>query len=305
MSGVPGKGWELALIVLLLCSAIPMRAFAQAAQPQGNDFRVWAAIAESNNRSDLETFLRIYPDSPLAPIARARLERTAGARPAAAARAEGPRRYRYRNSSRPLEAAGVPISGDRMHVRLDAPVTDDPAVIPIDDERFMALCADEDGCKVTLSLVGWINDGEAYPLPSPTGSCRLFIRVVDAKRYWHLDWSCSRWYVLWSTGEKGGRVWKAQDPGFFSPYGSLTYGIDGVDGVKSDGDDRGHILSVGGCSLSETPPMKGSKTGQLLPDNSPGFYLIAATAAWLGDSYPAAGWPTRAPGRACELLVED
>jgi hypothetical protein len=46
-----------------------------AAAPTSDDLVVWSAIADSQNPSDFEIFLDAYPQSPLAPFARQRLER--------------------------------------------------------------------------------------------------------------------------------------------------------------------------------------------------------------------------------------
>jgi hypothetical protein len=217
------------------------------------------------------------------------------------------RLYRFRNSTLPAESFGVPAWRNGIHVRLDAPTGARPRSLPIDDDKLMAMCAKETGCWVTLGLIGWSERGHTIKTLTSNGSCRLFIRVVDGLRHWAVDRWCTLWLATWPSDSKDNPAWNAEKPGFFAPYFSNTYGVDGRDSVVHPADDRGHVLVMANaCSLAESPPDPASRDGSLLPDTATGFYLIAATPAWMGtDRYPAAGWPVTQAGRACELIIED
>lgn len=293
-------------ILIWLCVVIPCQlAVAQGPARQTDDAFVWAAIRDSTNRTDFETFLRLHPKSPLAPLAAARIEQLSNTQTTSNVRADGPRRYLYRNSNKPVDPRGSPVSGDRMHVRLEFPTTAVPSFIELDDERFLAMCADEDGCKLTVSFIGWVDGGRVLPTPTTTGSCRLFIRVLQGRRHWQLDRGCTKWFAGWSySNEKNEPVWRSQKPEFFAPYHSLTYGIDGVDTVQSLEDDRGWVVFVSGCGVAESPPLMTSTNGAVVQDSGPGFFFIAGTKGWAGRSWPE-NWASGASGRACELLVED
>lgn len=305
--------WGVALLVATLCVATAGTgsANAQTAQVRSDDFRVWAAIAGSDEPSDFETFLRIYPNSLLAPLAGSRLatlrqRALSGGGPGPAPRADGGRLYRYRNSSRPIEATGVPAAVNRMHIRLEAPTGNAPTSLPIDDERLTALCADENGCLLTLGIVGWTERGLSPEVPlTPTG-CRFFLRIKDGKRHWQVQTSCFQWYAVMDGDEKGNPKWNEKNPGRYVPFWSGYSGIDGADSVDKPGDDRFFVLYLGGCIIAESPPDPESKgRSGLLPDTLPGFYLIAGTESWGGSTYPSKEWPPKGAGRACELLVED
>lgn len=305
--------WRGVLVVFLsgLALASPETGYGQAAAQRTDDFRVWAAIAGSDESSDFETFLRVYPNSLLAPLARGRLsairQRSAGDTAArATSRGETGRLYRYRNSSVPMEESGVPIVANRLHIRLDAPTGSTPVSVPVDDEKLMAMCGDENGCSVSLGLVGWVDRGLAVEAPLVNSACRFFVRLKDGQRHWHVQSSCFQWYALHGADEKGNLKWNEKAPGWYVPYWSGISGIDGLDKLPNNMNDRSHVLYTGSCVLSESPPDPESKgSSNLLPDTRPGFYLTAGTPQWGGGNYPAAAWPHASAGRACELTIED
>lgn len=304
------KCWREGMLAVLFVSALagPEPAAGQAATPRTDDFRVWAAISGSDESSDFETFLRVYPHSLLAPLAKSRLSAIQQrGLSASQARVEGGRLFRYRNSSVPTEETGVPLQGGRMHVRLDAPTRENAASVPIDDAKLMAMCADENGCAVSLGIVGWRYNDIAFEAPWVNASCRLHIRERDGQRHWILQSSCYQLYAVHGEDDKGRLKWNEKSPGSFVPYWSGFAGIDGTDKLPNGNGDRRFVLYTGSCVFAEAPHDPESK-GQsgLLPDTRPGFYLIAGTPAWGGENYPAGNlWPQSAAGRACELVIED
>ncbi len=223
--------------------------------------------------------------------------------------------FLYDNVSDADPAEGLPKQLDRMHLRLDAPTGEAmPATLPIDDERLMALCGDDDGCDVTLGAVGWVERARTRKTPRMSMPCRIFIRDVDGERHWGVASACVQWHGTWgATGWDG----DSGDPGFYTPYFSNLIGVDGVDdidGVLTDGpDDRGYVLNhERACFFAETTPAT-SAEGEWNADNDQGFYLVASGAAWddgnnaNGMYYPTpnALWPPAASGRSCEMTVED
>ncbi len=202
---------------------------------------------------------------------------------------------------------------DRMVVRLAAPTSGAPASLALSDPIINDLCLDDDGCTVTLGATGWVDPstGRTMEAARMGPRCPVSMTLIGGKRHWTVGTSCIQWHATWGADGSGSPVWTGAsgNPGFYAPYYSNAYGIDGVDDTVAGGavDDRGHLLNFErACYFSETVPQTGGAPGALQADDTDGFYLIASTPAWGSDNYPPTDqWPPATSGRACVLIIED
>lgn len=221
----------------------------------------------------------------------------------------GAQLYVYDNATVPA-ISERPV--ERMVVRLNAPVAaaaggpyDDPTALPVDDAPFWALCADADGCTLTLGTTGWVVGGRTMRAPYTGGPCRFFLTTHDGQRHWAVDESCTVFHALKdvSTGCPNGEC--PTLPGFYARYFSARFGIDG-DAPTAASDTSHLVLNFERtCALAESAP-DATTPGGYQPDDASGFFLIASSPSWGPSDYPPlASWPPASNGRACVLIVDD
>lgn len=203
--------------------------------------------------------------------------------------------YRYDDSTTP--ATGEPV-GDRMWVRVKGSDDGSPRSLPIDHERFSALCGDGDGCSVTLGAerlrVDHDLDPETQMLVLPAlgngGACKLFFEPESGA--WTIENSCyQRRQRLERTGTD-----TYEDDGAFRPYApAVSLGFDN-DGARSP------VIAFSlACYFADAPPSD-TEPGYA-PDDADGFHLILAGADWA--DYPTDIFPTSDAERSCVLIIED
>jgi len=196
-----------------------------------------------------------------------------------------------------------PLSGNRMRIESQAHSGNSFTVVAVDDTKLMDLCADSDGCAMTLGMTNVV-DVAGYVQPIVWGpTCRIAMspRDLGNKSTWSVGTACYSSYN--SSGSVSAPVWKQ------------TYV---TDGYAIDNQVDGAFLLVasfnGACYFSDAQPDAASVAQTFLPDNDKGFFFFAAPPAFtstLGASnpYPAAlwAWPgdASASGRKCILMIED
>ncbi|OGQ91274.1 MAG: hypothetical protein A2289_14005 [Deltaproteobacteria bacterium RIFOXYA12_FULL_58_15] len=208
--------------------------------------------------------------------------------------------YYYNNSATPTE---LDVNSDRMVVRVNAGTT--VQSLAVDNARLLSLCADPDGCAISLAVVNWSFAGELIAAPWDGMPCRFFIEEdggVSGSNAWAVSAACGNWYAIWKDANMDGvpDAWSTP-PGFFAPYRSGFFSNDGYSG------DSWEVLNNNfACFFSESAPT--GATGGFASDTAKGFYVVAAGPDWL-DSWAAndldTNWPTTQDGRACVLVVED
>lgn len=188
-------------------------------------------------------------------------------------------------------------------------LADGPNSLAINEAKLEELCADRNGCSITLGATRFRDNREpSYVIDAPIngGECRFYLDT--ARHSWTLSQECVAVYGLYrsnqaNTAYEFDRAYQRYE------YGN-TYGLDGSGNanaydclardannvpVPQSGDADGVPLIVasfkGGCYLTEAPPdtSKPAGSGCFTPDNGVGFYLIASHPSWdYTGAYPKA-----------------
>ncbi len=197
------------------------------------------------------------------------------------------------------------FTGDRMVVKLNAS-TSAVQSLAIDNTQLHALCADDDGCQVSLATIGWHFAGQpalVIAAPYVNSSCRFFIKPgagPSGSDAWAVSASCAEWYGVFRDTNADGipDTLSANNTQAYIPYYSGAFGNDG------SADESLAVLHNRACYLTESAPT--GSASELVNDTAKGFYLVAshptwAGSYWVGDAY----WPSSGTGRSCSLIVED
>jgi hypothetical protein len=189
--------------------------------------------------------------------------------------------------------------------------------VAIDNTRLLAMCADADGCKVSLATVGWRYQGDSgmnIQAPWEHMSCRMYVVPgvgPGGSDAWSVSEGCGQWYATWPDNA-GTPTW-GTPPGFFAPYRTGFFGYDGYDGASA-GADRWPVLHDKACYFAESAPNTAAVQATFVADNAKGFSLIASHPSWAGTDWvgydPNSAsdlglWPASATDRACVLVIED
>ncbi|MBI5507756.1 MAG: hypothetical protein HY903_03270 [Deltaproteobacteria bacterium] len=209
-------------------------------------------------------------------------------------------------ASTPTSTATI---GNRMQVIVTASTT---AVVSklVNDTMFTALCGDEDGCTLRLGTTMWQNV-DALQVSAP---CHLSLHVnAGAEHWWAVSDGCFQWYGVWADTLPAGPPpgdgvpdW-TNPPGFYAPYRSGAWGVDGdITGIDYDpgaATNAWVVIHNFACYLAESAAT--GSAARLAADNNPGFYLVASHPTWAGSYYPTTKWDSTASGRQCVLIVDD
>ncbi len=228
--------------------------------------------------------------------------------PAASAGA-GASLYIYNNSN---SLTDTKTTGDKMVVIVDAK-NDKVNSVSIDDSRLQSLCADEDGCSVSVAVTSWYDLGYSSLLKAPVSgrACRFFLNSTD--RQWTVSPGCRKEanpinIVLLGTHNVAaapGTVDYGDDHAWINPLpGDYNSGEFGTDGNGSTDGDWTVLGFRRVCFFSESAPDPASTNGGFYSDQGDiGFHFFASYSSWDG-SFPSANWDT-ASGRSCILTIED
>ena len=102
-------------------------------------------------------------------------------------------RYIYDNGS----LSTSKLAGGKMIVRVNGSRNRGPVSVPIDMERFTAMCGDDDGCLITLGATRFRNENNKdYILDAPLqgAQCRFF---YTRTKHWSLSQGCVAIYGLY------------------------------------------------------------------------------------------------------------
>jgi hypothetical protein len=198
-----------------------------------------------------------------------------------------------------------------MLIRLQGNTDGSARSLPIDHDRFKALCGDGDGCSLTLGTerlrvyLDADNDPDTAPsefaldAPYNGGPCKFFFHSPSGS--WSLESSC----VVWRGELEVEPDLLTSDAGAFKPYApSNAFGFDNSDfggRDRLDGSPLPVLAYAYACYLSESPA--NLEMPGFLSDNDDGFHLIMAGVDW--KDYPTDRFPASDPERACILIVED
>ncbi len=199
------------------------------------------------------------------------------------------------------EKATASISLDRMVVAIEATDVANTVSTAIDDGVLMDLCADEDGCDMSIAVSGIdLGSGNEISIPYPGRNCRFFVRELTNGRHWTVSPDCVYNYTI-STSSGAVNL---------QPYASGNFGIDGDNASPGI-----PVLNYWGasCYVAESEPdvaaSNGCSTGDcdrnFTTDAAKGFYFVAAGSDWVKDPEGGPNKDFTGVARGCHLTIRD
>lgn len=196
----------------------------------------------------------------------------------------------YRNENgrvirdeRHLAPATFVLTGDRQGR---------PRSLELDRARVLEMCADAEGCLITLGLSGVVVDGAPLRAMFSAGPCQF-----------HLDTEENAWVL-------SGLCAPAGLPGASEGSGAPVWGRDGdARPLGGTGEASQVILGFGGaCYLAEAQPETRRPDSGFARDTRPDLFLVTAGAGWdPAGAFPAALLPLGLgdPDFRCSLTIRD
>ncbi len=204
-----------------------------------------------------------------------------------------------------------------------------PRSLALDHDLVLAMCADTDGCLVTLGLTGAVIDGEPVETMFATGPCTLHLDADEG------TWSTSGLCFEDPLPPAGGAP-REPEPAASSEGTTATDpesgdGEDSADARAPDaiprtgrdgnarpfgGDEQAAQMLLGfagACFLAEAPPRTSrfaanATEPELARDTEADFFLVSAGTAWdPTGGFPVAHLPQRVtdPDFDCRLTLRD
>lgn len=167
-----------------------------------------------------------------------------------------------------------------------------PRSLELDRARVLEMCADAEGCLITLGLSGVVVDGAPLRAMFSAGPCQF--HLDGEENAWALSGLCAPAGLPGETGESGAPVWGRD--GDARPLGGT-------------GQAGQVILDLGGaCYLAEAQPETRGPEPGFARDTRPDLFLVTAGAGWdpVG-AFPAALLPLGLgdPDFRCSLTIRD
>lgn len=201
------------------------------------------------------------------------------------------RNGRVSRDERHLGPATFVLAGDRRGR---------PRSLELERSRIVEMCADAEGCLISLGLRGVVIDGEPVAAMFSGGPCAF-----------HLDETENAWAVSGNCADAG---LPAPTPAGAPEDGQPAWGRAGDARPFAGAAQEGRILFAfgGACLIAEAVPETRSASAageaRFARDTSPDLFLVTAGAGWEpAGAFPAALLPLGLthPDFECSLTVRD